>query len=249
MKDTKSILLEIKDLLFGKEYKDIKSGENILRVDEMKEEATVVLVTPEGLMPVLDGEYETEEGILEIEAGKIKKIKMEKDLKFAEAELADGTKVRVDGDLSVGKKVEVEVNGEFVKAPEGKHTLSDGKVIYVDAEGLINEIETEATAEIDLEVEANLPPYVKEDDEIIKEKPELEDVLNRLVKLEEVIEELKSYKENMKKVDMKLESFIKDTPAELEFKSVKTEFSNSLKGKEASKKDNLEAIRQLRTKK
>ncbi len=35
--------------------------------------------------------------------------------------------------------------GIFVKAPEGKHELEGGLTIYTDAEGFINELETEAT--------------------------------------------------------------------------------------------------------
>ena len=42
---------------------------------------------------------------------------------------------------------------EFVKAPEGKHELSGGLVIYVDADGFINELETKETEEKEEETE------------------------------------------------------------------------------------------------
>jgi hypothetical protein len=87
-------------------------------------------------------EEETDEEMTETKMEKDKEEKM-KDL---ETTLLDGTKVRViGGELQVGSKVEVEVEGKYVNAPEGQHNLADGRVIYVDAEGLINEIETPDT--------------------------------------------------------------------------------------------------------
>ena len=65
------------------------------------------------------------------------------------AKLVDGTEVKVlsKGDaLSVGDMVLVkDAEGKFVKAPEGKHLLEGGLTIYTDAEGFINELETEET--------------------------------------------------------------------------------------------------------
>ena len=69
-----------------------------------------------------------------------------------ESKLEDGTEVKVlsKGDaLSVGDMVLVkDAAGEFVKAPEGKHKLEGGLTIAVDAEGFINELETEATEDM-----------------------------------------------------------------------------------------------------
>jgi hypothetical protein len=66
-----------------------------------------------------------------------------------ESKLEDGTEVKVlsKGDaLSVGDMVLVkDAEGKFIKAPEGKHKLQGGLTIAVDAEGFINELETEAT--------------------------------------------------------------------------------------------------------
>jgi len=65
------------------------------------------------------------------------------------SKLKDGTEVKVmsKGDaLSVGDMVLVkDAEGNFVKAPEGKHELEGGLTIYTDAEGFINELETEET--------------------------------------------------------------------------------------------------------
>lgn len=70
-----------------------------------------------------------------------------------DAKLKDGTEVKVmsKGDaLSVGDKVMVKAEEGFVTAPEGRHELEGGLVIYTDAEGFINELETEETKEEDM---------------------------------------------------------------------------------------------------
>jgi len=65
------------------------------------------------------------------------------------SKLVDGTEVKIlsKGDaLSVGDEVLVkDAEGKFIKAPEGKHMLEGGLVLYVDASGFINELETEQT--------------------------------------------------------------------------------------------------------
>jgi len=70
-----------------------------------------------------------------------------------ESKLADGTEVMIlsKGDaLSVGDEVMVkDAEGNFVKAPAGKHELEGGLVIYTDENGFINELETKETEEKD----------------------------------------------------------------------------------------------------
>ncbi len=179
MKDKRSILGEIKAILFGaeemKSFKEAKSGDYILRVEgeDFAEGMEISLVTEDGLIPVEDGAYPLEDGReLVVAAGKIEKIEGEVkeeeeegpeiEIELAETELLDGTKVKVEGDVAVGNKVLVEKDGEFVQAPEGQHNLADGKVIYVDAEGLINEIQTPDTKkedEVALEVAVEAPAW------------------------------------------------------------------------------------------
>lgn len=81
--------------------------------------------------------------------------KMEDYKNEIDSKLTDGTEVKVlsKGDaLSVGDMVLVkDAEGNFVKAPEGKHELEGGLTIAVDAEGFINELETKATEEEDVE--------------------------------------------------------------------------------------------------
>jgi hypothetical protein len=71
---------------------------------------------------------------------------------IVETKLSDGTVVRVivaGEQIAIGDKVEVkDAEGTFVKAPEGRHETVEGLILYVDAEGLINEIETKETEEM-----------------------------------------------------------------------------------------------------
>lgn len=59
---------------------------------------------------------------------------------FAEATLADGTKITnmAEGDFEVGQELHVITQeGQHVIAPEGEHTTSSGIVITVDGQGII----------------------------------------------------------------------------------------------------------------
>jgi hypothetical protein len=275
MKDKKTILGEIKDILFGanKELKflDAKSGDLILRVeaDDFAEGMVVSLVTPDGLIPVEDGTYPLEDGReLYIVAGKIDKIEMPEeeleeetidetaDIEMAETTLMDGTKVKVEGDVAVGNKVLVEKDGEYVKAPEGQHNLADGKVIYVDADGLINEVETPETKSVDeeMEIAVEAPAYVDETAGMTSSVTQemFGGLEKRMAELEDKIKEMEAVTKEMakytKSVEDKMESFVKDTPAELEFKSLKSEFNNKVVIEKKTQNNNLEAIRNLRAK-
>jgi hypothetical protein len=275
MKDKKSILSEIKNILFGnvedKKFKEAKSGDFILRVEgeDFAEGMEISLVTEDGLIPVEDGTYPLEDGrALVVAAGKIDKIEGEVkeeeeeeapeiEIELAETELLDGTKVKVEGDVAVGNKVMVEKDGEFVTAPEGQHNLADGKVIYVDAEGLINEVETPDTKKEDEKLEAvvEAPAYVDETAGMTSSVTQemFGDMEKRMADMEEKIKEMEAVTKEMakyaKSVEDKMEGFIKDTPAELEFKSLKSEFNNKVGFEKKTQINNLEAIRNLRAKK
>jgi hypothetical protein len=81
MSDKKSLLKEIKSLVFGEEkvlsFLDAKSGDLIVRVeaDAFAPELPLLIVTPEGAIPAEDGEYVLEDGtILEVATGVIKEV-------------------------------------------------------------------------------------------------------------------------------------------------------------------------------
>ena len=62
-------------------------------------------------------------------------------VELAEATLADGTVVKVEGELAEGKALLVVTEEGDIPAPEGIHETSDGKLITVDAGGVITAIE------------------------------------------------------------------------------------------------------------
>lgn len=86
--------------------------------------------------------------------------KMKKRFKFEEYNLKDGGKISVDGELAVGSAVFLVLeDGTLEQAPEGEHILESGTTIFVDAEGLINEVrsaDTTAVAEGDVAAEAEV---------------------------------------------------------------------------------------------
>lgn len=143
---TNDIIRVFGDFAVGSDVKAVAQGE----------ETTL----PDGTYPLDNGKS------IVVEAEKIKEIndfpnienmgetkkeevKMEEDYKNEIiSKLIDGTEVKVlsKGEaLSVGDMVLVKSGEEFVKAPEGKHELEGGLVIYVDADGYINELETAET--------------------------------------------------------------------------------------------------------
>lgn len=172
--DKANILTRIKELFTSQEdykFMDYKTMDGrILRCDGegLDVGSKITEITADGEIPLEDGEYTLEDGmVLTIVGGIVDRMKesdesiSEEDMKieqdmtevstqeFSETTLLDGTKVRIDGDLAVGNKVEVEIDGEWRQAPEGQHNLADGRVIYVDADGMINEIQTPDTKKVD----------------------------------------------------------------------------------------------------
>lgn len=89
----------------------------------------------------------------DVEMGDDMKDEMEGEYKNEiDTKLVDGTEVRVltKGDaVSVGDMVLVKVGEGYKEAPEGKHELEGGLVVYTDVQGNINEIETKQTEEND----------------------------------------------------------------------------------------------------
>lgn len=73
--------------------------------------------------------------------------------KFEDVVLSDGTVAQVEPEVVVGAAVVVEVDGELLPAPDGKHELSDGRVISTEG-GVIVEVEEAIEEEAEPEVEA-----------------------------------------------------------------------------------------------
>jgi hypothetical protein len=228
--DKKNILTKIKELFnttesFSYDYKTLDGrilrcyGEELTIGEEIKE------ITPDGELALEDGEYPLEDGILlTIVGGKIENITQDEEdmeeevvlvptqesmAEYLETTLLDGTKARVEGgELVVGAKVEVEIDGIYVNAPEGQHDLVDGVVIYVDADGLVNEIETADT---------------KKEDEMLSQ------VFNSIKELVDEVKSLKGDIKNIKEENTKLQNRVNKFAAEPSEEPIETkiQFKNT----------------------
>lgn len=170
MKKTSNIIAKIKELFaeekMAKDY-TAATGEIIRCLGELAVGEKVVEIAAEQESSLPDGSYLLDNGkSILVEAGEIKEITeiradeesnpvaMEEVSPEGEykneidTKLTDGTEVKImsKGEaLSVGDEVMVKQGEEYVKAPEGKHELEGGLVIYTDANGFINELETKET--------------------------------------------------------------------------------------------------------
>lgn len=106
--------------------------------------------------------------------------------KMAEAELVDGTKVEVDGELEVGKVLSVVTEEGLIPAPNSIHETTDGTLITVGEGGLIESIEekeaeaTEVVEDTETEVEVSLEEEVPTLEE---EEAETADLLSSIAEL------------------------------------------------------------------
>ena len=132
---------------------------------------------------------------------------------FAEATLADGTtKIYWDGDLAVGTKVYLlDAEGNQIPAPEGSHTLEDGKNIVLGTEGEILEVAESASMEemaehVEVDPATGVPIETPETMEEEMPAPvAVEDVVKAVV--EAVQEEMGKYKDRMSALESNLEKF------------------------------------------
>jgi len=122
----------------------------------------IYVITPEGELPVDEGEYEMESGMkVKVKAGEIASIEDELNTngtpiaepagdgdddgdgtemgktKMDEAELVDGTVVGTEGPFEVGKILYVkDAEGEWKYAPSGEHSTKSG-IVFVVSDGTI----------------------------------------------------------------------------------------------------------------
>lgn len=217
--------------------------------DGLKVGEKVVNVAAEKEAPLADGNYLLDNGkSITVEAGSIKEINeynaenkpneiyMEKDMemgmenKMADykneiaSKLKDGTEVRImsKGDaLSVGDEVMVkDAEGNFVQAPEGRHELEGGLVIYTDAKGFINELETEET---DKTTESN--------------EEEMKTMFEAVVSIKSIVDELKSTISDLRNENKELKERFNKFAAEPSVETITKKTENL--SKTAKKEDKL----------
>lgn len=186
--------------------------------------------------------------------------------------------VRVEGDsFEVGMPLYVVGEEGVAPAPAGEHILEDGTRLVVDEAGVLTAVEAaeemeddkkeevvveemseteevEETEVVEEEMESEEEKKEEELEEEVKDKEEdkVAALESRIEEMEKVINEmLEATKEtaNFSSVVLeKLESFIKDTPAELTFNSIKTEYKRTVQENKENKFSGLEAIKNIRRK-
>jgi hypothetical protein len=113
--------------------------------------------------------------------------------KFLDAELVDGTKVRVDGELVADSAVFViDAEGNETPAPDGEHLLSDGKTMVVTTDGKIVEVK-----EVEVEVEEVEEELVEEEVKMEVDESVVASLVEKVKVLEEMIAVLKAEHEQL----------------------------------------------------
>jgi len=191
---------------------------------------------------------------------------------FVDAKLNDGlTIVRVDGeDFAEGLVLYVVTEEGLIAAEPGVHTLEDGRAITVDELGVIQNIteaeeaveamaETKEEEEMEEEKKEEEMEEEKEEEMGEHEDEEKEEMAYKIKKMEERIEEMENIvkemikassdvKEFSKQVVDKLDTFVKETPAELHFQSIKSEYKSLVNKNKNEKFDKLEQFAKFRKK-
>ena len=152
---------------------------------------------------------------------------------FAEETLVDGTVVKVEGELEVGKQLVVVTEEGDVAAPEGMHQTESGKLITVDAEGVITSIEEADAEEVTEEAAPEEAAASQDFSEVVDSITEV--VKPALDRINEVAAELEALKASF--------SAFKDEPAATKITNNLQEFKAAAKSAEESRFEALKRIR------
>ena len=175
----------------------------------------------------------------------IKKIKIALGLEKMEAvaELLDGTQVHVDNEFAVGEQLHVVTeDGSYAPAPEGTHETIEGKLITVDAAGVITTIEEkEEVAAEEVKEEEKVEEEVKMEEEIIEDEKKTEvsvEVAPEMVQsvidaITPLIDQVKELETEMKALKASFSKFSNEPAA--------APVRNNFKAEQAEKKELIDA--------
>lgn len=159
----------------------------------------------------------------------IRKIKLALGLeKFAEqSSLADGTIIEANPALEIGAQLSiVGEDGALTPGPEGQHQLEDGRIVVLDAAGVIVEI-MEAVAEEAAEDKEEVKEEKMEEmpaEEIVEEAVDMvtEDLISAIVEaIQPMVQEMAKMKEEVVEMKQKFAAFSAEPAA----KPVKNNFN------------------------
>jgi major membrane immunogen (membrane-anchored lipoprotein) len=191
-------------------YKLKDSESELILEGPLAVEEPVYVITENGQLPAQDGEYELDDTTkIKIEDGKILEIKydMEKNEKFVEATLKDGTVVK-SPTFDVGEDVMiVTADGKETPAPDGEHELTltdseDKKVLIkiITKDGKIVERENVELPEGEqdaIEEEMGMTPDLSEGNDIV-DGDFKKSVMGMLEEIKDAIKGVVAEQEDMK---------------------------------------------------
>lgn len=178
---------------------------------------------------------------------------------FAEAKSGENI-VRVEGeDFVPGEMIMVVTEEGLIPAPDGEHILEDGRKLTVEA-GKITEVELPEIEPTEVEVDlAEITPEEKEQEKesamekMAETEKKIEEMGKKIMEMEEIIKEMVKATSKMgdfsKSVETKIDEFIKNTPAEQHFSSLKSEWKTTIKENKTTETSSLDKIKELRSKK
>ena len=151
---------------------------------------------------------------------------------FAEATLADGTKITnmEDADFAVGQVLHVITEeGEHVLAPSGEHTTESGIVITVDGEGIITGVKhpdsegegslEAGSEEMAAEEKTEMAEDEVIDEEILEEEGDIKEAIIEAIaevvmpEVEAMKAKLAEHEEKLAKYEEKMSKALESTPA------------------------------------
>ena len=193
-------------------------------------------------------------------------IKFSTDVKFIDAKLVDNeTIVQAEGDtFVVGAQLSLVTPDGLIPAPAGEHTTLDGVKIYVDEAGIITQVEmVEVVAPADQQLEEEFAPTdvaptdvaptdVPPTDVTTEMENKIKKMEARIADMEKMMTEMlpvvKQASEFSNDVLTKLDTFVKETPAEVQFSSIKSEYKEFVRDNKERKMSGLEGIKNIRKK-
>lgn len=249
--DRKAILKQIKDLIsFSSEqvFKDAKlvDNETIIHVEGEAFEVgqQLHLVTPEGMIPAPAGEHTTLEGdkITTDEAGLItavEKVEVAPEGEPTPAEQAMADENFYSWDQCMLDMVDEYGDEEIAKMVCGK-IKADGYIMSKE------EAMKEGAEMVEKPKEEEKAPV----EEMKKKMQEMEARISEVEKMmNEMLPMMKESAEFSNKVLGKLDTFVSETPAQIEFASIKSEYKQLVNETKNKKLSGLEGIKNIRSKK
>lgn len=139
-------------------------------------------------------------------------------LAMATDKLVDGTEVKVEGELEVGKALVVVTEEGDIPAPAGSHQTESNNIITVDEAGVITQIEEvteEATEEVEEEVKVEMEEEVtveveNEEEEKVEVEMEEEMIVKIVEAMKPYFEEIKELKEKVVEMEGNFNKFSKE---------------------------------------